>query len=889
MGHKKGLKRRLMRSGKGAISLLLAVLLLPFYSLAAVLVEGGRYQNSVKAMDAAMSSSAISVLSEYESYLYQRFGLLSIRQTDDKDLIANEFSKYLELQNTVDMRGVALDSAQAQGVYPLSDTEVLKQQVQDYSSVLLPSKLVTDGIQSALDSFFKNDEMKSKFTELNAIAGQVSAGAKLVSAEADLFTALENADSQMKAVQEAVSNYDACYASLSENVQSLIDHLGSRPDDNDQEALADWQKKADELRDLVSQCADDYEDALQTAIDKVDALHNSLGSIETNIATVGASAVSFTSKSTNALMQVEAGGNPSTEVKNAIKINGALETGANGVKSTAQQVVDSYTDDSFLQATQSLQAEKEKVADLDAGSITHDSDPLQESEYHAADLERFTDSDALTELFAEMDQGLGEEGGLDVLLSLFDIVTNLFDTQLFFDGRLNSTLDTAFYDQTYGGLPSQRGDAAAPAFLQQDEELSQKYLDMIDCFQACYGPQSSSNTSSAKADQSIDAMQSIVDNKDVFNASSSRSAILKSASKVMDYVATLCSCIAQIGSQIANIGESFLERELLIGYLAYDLPNRTDFSTGKTLTNFMYSKAALAPRTAESNIPIVGGLIGGETNYAFCGAELEYILVGNESEIYNQTIVFMWLWLLRLCLDLAPVLGDSDLQAILQQLNAIPVVGSVLMVVCEIVAIACEPLLDTYILVNGGKVPMYKVKGIFLSPSGIPDLLGKVTKLAMSDEMKNKIKDNVEKFTKSQEDATSQSKGENNSLSLNKNENKTGENTDKDKETGNKKEPSFPELDYRTHLLFLMTVFGNEETYLKRLADLVQCEMTQRNRGSGATIQQGVTGSYYDFDIDKAYTTLRASATGSTVQVLPLPSLSTSSQFRLERVIYRGY
>ena len=98
-------------------------------------------------------------------------------------------------------------------------------------------------------------------------------------------------------------------------------------------------------------------------------------------------------------------------------------------------------------------------------------------------------------------------------------------------------------------------------------------------------------------------------------------------------------------------------------------------------------------------------------------------------------------------------------------------------------------------------------------------------------------------------------------------------------------------FDYTQHCLYLMLVFGNEEKYLRRLADLIQCEMTMRNHLDKATTSQQVTGEYKDFNIYHAYSTVRVNATGTLKQMLPLPQLSNTSVFdrSFDRVLYRGY
>ena len=77
---KKHVKERLIKRTEGIISLLLIVLLVPFYSVAAILEEVGRYQSALRGLDSAISSSEMSVLAQYDQFLMDRFALLAIDQ-----------------------------------------------------------------------------------------------------------------------------------------------------------------------------------------------------------------------------------------------------------------------------------------------------------------------------------------------------------------------------------------------------------------------------------------------------------------------------------------------------------------------------------------------------------------------------------------------------------------------------------------------------------------------------------------------------------------------------------------------------------------------------------------------------------------------------------------
>lgn len=71
-------KKKLINGCKGAIALFLAVLMTPFLSIAMLLVETGRYNSAVSVLDEAMGVSSTALLSSYDEYIKERWGLLAL-------------------------------------------------------------------------------------------------------------------------------------------------------------------------------------------------------------------------------------------------------------------------------------------------------------------------------------------------------------------------------------------------------------------------------------------------------------------------------------------------------------------------------------------------------------------------------------------------------------------------------------------------------------------------------------------------------------------------------------------------------------------------------------------------------------------------------------------
>ena len=95
-------------------------------------------------------------------------------------------------------------------------------------------------------------------------------------------------------------------------------------------------------------------------------------------------------------------------------------------------------------------------------------------------------------------------------------------------------------------------------------------------------------------------------------------------------------------------------------------------------------------------------------------------------------------------------------------------------------------------------------------------------------------------------------------------------------------------MNYSSYLLIFMMI-ENKTVLLKRFANLVQMEATQRNLVNNASMSQNMSGQYPKFDLDKAYTVLRTEVKGKFVSVLPVLTLSKNSIWKADRVIYRGY
>lgn len=869
---KNGVRGKRARRAQGIISLLLAILMLPFFSLAAVLVEAGRYQSSVKALDAAMGSSSFSVLAHYDSFLKDRFGLLALDQEQNVDEL---FASYLGSQQLSDMAGVRLDTTEADGVYPLADTSILRQQIMQYSSVLVPSKLVQDSL--ALDNIISQLE---KATKAVPILNTVSSGAEVVSKEVDMLESMEKAKNAAQKGQKCIDAYNSTFSAWQTAVQDLAAHCATTcPDaEQDEKGARQWNDRKEELAKAETKARDAYRSAiddLSAALQKLsDKLAEAVGSQSDFMAKLD----SFAATAASSQLELEKEGLEDKDQKAAAgsvqAMEDALSDGADGVNDAVQRCLDSFSPERIQSARTQLGKDKQAVDSFPA--ITGTTSAPDAGQYHTADVNGLSDPSRIEEMIKATEQEAQESGMIETLLALFEIVNSLFKTELFADGELNARLNTDYYNSNYGGLPSKK-DRSDPAysldslFRAEDEERSKNYLEMIDPDYDPDNPFGDDQYSAASAIERImrdaDRLMGYTDDlRDAENILDALRAIGNMASAIAALVRDVVQFIGEIAVRVAQlVAGKANERILLSGYLAYNLPNRTNYDSGSTLTGYSFASRPASPPATGSNIPVVGDLGaairafaegGGIDSYCFTGAELEYILWGCNSEMGNQAIQFGALFMLRFLIDIIPIFANSEVQAMM----AASTLGAP--AVAIIVALG-EPLVDTLLLVNGADVQLIKTK-IFFTPTGIVELLKELTTFKLSSGSEDKIRENASKLFKvSAPDAPKEDGGKDEGIF-----------------DGDDYLDEINKLDYTQHSLLLLLLLSSADTSLNRLADIVQSE---------ATAYQMKEDGSSSFDIDQAYTALRAHTTGSLVQILPVPALSSRSIFRTDRVVYRGY
>lgn len=938
---------KFLQETKGIISLLLVLLLVPFYSVAAILVEVERYRSAVSGLDEAIDSSLMSVLSQYDSFLQDRFGLLAIGQSESASAgngftgqksIQSEFEKYLNKQDTTDSRSFSRTRTDAQGGYPLADLDVLKSQILEYGNMTVPSMLVAElgdgGLQKIIGDFQKS------FPYMGSLS-IASDGADIAGKEIDIQAKYKDAKNKVGKLSEKTGKYDAAYDEFNTALEEFKETVKNVPSsDASIEELNAYDEKYHAALEKAQAAQKAYQTSLQDEIKSTENLNSDLktiaekrNSIKDDYAKMGKDLLITDldeSKQTHGVNengqktietlndQIKDAQNRRDEAKKRYEsthnqimdsalaneladaeeeltnlknekaqldnIKNLADAAANGADSSqANAIMKDYNTESCSTAVSGLTKEMKELKKLELENITpgnvDDITKLQ-GILHQTDMSKLSDFNNFSDLLKEsQDLVDGANSSVTSWSQLAELGSTLMDLSVMYDPKLQSVIDTQYYVDNFGGLPSEknknRDDYPLDSkYEESDRKLAELNLKKIELAlsvleqenQESDGLTTAGELSSGQAGDANTKLGKLIKNM---------KSVIEMAKQSVDLV-----------SNLKNIASASGEKVLLASYLSYCTSNRVNYASAKSLTGAeIKSSGGLAKEVANSQNNLAAWVQANEeTNYSLCGAETEYLLVGNKSEKFNQRVIFGTILGIRLMADIVPVKKNAETQLLCTGLaGAMSVIMpySAAKVVAEIFLTSLEAYADTVLICNGATdIPAVKAaKDVFLCASGVPRLISSLQSLSISEDKKKQLQDKATDFEAG--------------VALNGAVKSDGESVkgfdfEKLKEEEKKSNGTSLCIDYQKYLFLLMMIWS-EKALLSRYGDIIQMEETQRNLVNNASMSEKISGDYPAFDLDKAYTTLRAEVKGNFVTVLPVPTMSKKSIWKTNRIMYRGY
>lgn len=810
---------------RGIISLFLAMIMAPFLSISLLLVESARYQHAMEIMNELMDSAALSTEANYDTYLNSRFGLLAF---DQKKNPTDTYNKYMEENTPLLSNSVSLANVNAEGVYALSDTEVFKNQILEFSEVSV-------GIEATTELLNVSDWMKKLYKKMNVeklneyatgvikVAGAADAAANLIRC---VETAIEDYNGkknafgeQEKGYEDIIHNYHSYAETFKEATNEYIQKESQysrekEAADNyipeyDEETgveisvrpsisidLSSYRRRAERARDNYCSAANRLSEKLSQMKRDYQAIWNAVNAIPSSINDVdsflGKEGMDQEDKFTSRVVD---------EVTNVMK-KYVEQTTLDDMTSTAVKLAEQAGDIDKVRYGSPSDGRKSGYTYITSDSSISSSTFKSKFDSLNVDYYFYNTVQELTGVVNRSNNSADKAAEKNPkLLELLDLLGQMMGLHLVYDGALDSVVISdyhveSFYSTNLIGSIANVTDAGK-TFLNSYKEKNPI--------------------------------------KRLYNRLKSLGKFLLGVSRlligIVSWVGTVLVNLALFDVSPKNIYETFF----LYCYGIYNCPSRTTY-TSSGIASYSY-KSLFNSLGGDTTKPCSGALSDLDkltidrhgSDKAFKGAEVEYLLEGGVNELQNQAVAFLNVYLVRLVLNLNLILTSSEVKA---QALAANIAGWVV----YLVYILAEPLVDTFLLVNGQDEYLFKSK-MHLSIVG---------SLALAEQIAN---------------MTNMSKGSKAAV--------------KDwfsAHYGHGSMSGTYKMNYNEHLLILMLATVNKDQYLQRLQNIVTMESRIKNDA---------------FSLEESYTCLKGSVGYNLNSMFSIDNLS--GPFRVNITRYGGY
>jgi len=871
-------KQHLKKFATGTISLFLVILLTPFMSIASILIEAQHYNSSVALLDEAMGVSSVSLLSDYDKWLKDRWGLIATDQHFDMEA---EFLTYLEENTSVLGNTLTINDVTANGLYALDDNELLKNEILQYSKYNVSTK-AADDVTNELFNIFGITEALNKLDSVDNILKLITNGEKT----ADSMIALSDSQNKLKKssknvedkIQACQNQFDALLDGLEGGMNKLTGELKNdkKTDKSVQNKKDDYTKARDKYINKINELIS----ALEEYKTDVKDFSGAMNDVEENLKNTANSAV------TVGLDELEKNYKDAEKAKKDYEEQRKNDDGSGDIGKTADQLRQEQ-DERLKKEAELEKRVQETEAELLEATLANNMAEAAQNGYNSLEETYKSFNDKCSESYIN-----GQIERLKKIRDSIPTADEITENDIA-DGYKVDGIEYATVEEIKEFIKNQEKEKDAPGLVDFAKAVIATVNTLANCSTtyetALCAMVSTDSIHQSPASEVIEHIGGVCKGALDFAEADSLKDYWNAIKELCSHIAgTVTSINNFVGDMLANIpsnvGTVFTtDRLWYMLYSYYMTTCRTDYNkqSFKTSKTEMGVKPTLPETEIQNNIPVAGQVtsfvkmmadlvdIGKENNQGldttFYGAEMEYLICGSQSEIANQVCVFMMSYVLRLIIDIPAIITNKEVQGMADVATTATAwgggFGGPLVYAFEILL---EPFVDTFVLVNGGKIEFYE-KTIYLTPSGIISFVTSVIpSLVISEEAKQKMKNegqSLANYAKSQD--------------IKAQDSEPTETTEENNKKGLKL--SMPKINYRQQCLILLLLFASNDQIIDRLKDVIQME--------GKYYYQQKNSS--DFSLDKCYTFIETEADVKIKQIAP--SLTDSSLFEVKRKIYRGY
>ena len=665
---------------KGTISLFLAIIVTPLLGMTLLLVESIRYQDVIETMIEIEDLSSFATLGNYDQFMKDRFGLLSVDQKND---ITTVYNKYFNANSAMYQGDITVSTSSINGDYALCDKEVFERQILAYGEMSCILQVLCEGldIEDLLKKF--NDKLNpDKLNKVMNCANDTSSGLKHYAAIKD---AMDDAIKSQKDFNNALTAYNNAYNDFEKSATKYVDALKNSSDSN---AEPDYSAEAvtNAWKDLTEDVTDpDYGFLISKSpkrkyLESIGSLNNAIITLSNKISDIYQRISEFEK---DIIDLKKHGGDSVTDAGITAVVN---------LMDQLKPLTDYLTwlgvdDSGVLKAVDftNLQSEIDKMSMNSFNKSTTQSN-IKNSYYITIDSKWGGIGDSLTMRLGELE---GRDDGGDPLENIANIFTSLMNVSGLWDAALDNVV--------------------------AESDMYNKVGSQVTALLVCTTVQGL-----------IDGVDSVVNPSSFWDFIKGVVEILASLvllifdiiTWVTEFTYNLLHNIFKNGLNLVELGKDIT----IAGYAAYNFSNRRTYEdlfmpiSGYKYYDNIYRATCEATATAANftgTMNTINSVMEGDSTpnaTLFKGAEVEYLLCGMNSELKNQIGAFFNVFMFRFLLNFVASFENPEILSQSEMFVYCPVL-------LQILYCMGEAAIDTFCLVNGVKEHLLK-RDFYLTPSG---------------------------------------------------------------------------------------------------------------------------------------------------------------------------
>ena len=212
------------RGVRGTISIMLALMLLPIFSLIALMIESARYRSAQEQLSELTYLGQLAIMADYMDYLSTNYDLYAFKGTDinGNDVLVDSFESYVKSAKSaggIDTRklntlfGIKEDMCQIQYMYSIADPDVLEYQILQGGRYSMPADVLSKiTLQALIEPFKKQiEKVEELLGKVQNVTNKIEKGTDLTAKATGVFVSASKLCEDLDYLEGKIDDYNTSF------------------------------------------------------------------------------------------------------------------------------------------------------------------------------------------------------------------------------------------------------------------------------------------------------------------------------------------------------------------------------------------------------------------------------------------------------------------------------------------------------------------------------------------------------------------------------------------------------------------------------------------------------------------------------------------------------